>query len=349
MMTAFDAAATALARPPHWLYLAYPRLRGTSAPPRGTAFRQVVPNLDAANQLAAAARAAARVRRADAAFVVAAAASHGFGARLSGRPYGCWVATALADEWDPRRRQLPRSRRLALGISAPALRAMERSVLRQARVLWAISDATRRGLAGAAGIDEERIRVVPIPLDLDGLTPLPDAEWAGRTEILFLGRASDPRKNVRLLLEALPLIRAELPEATLRLVGEPPPGALPEGATAVGMVTAIAPELRRASLLVLPSLQEGFGMVVAEAFACGVPVVVTPSGGPEATVRASGAGEVLSGFTPNELAATVVRLLRDPARLLELRHRGRAYVERTHAPAQLEQALAEALAVLEGR
>ena len=101
--------------------------------------------------------------------------------------------------------------------------------------------------------------------------------------LVFVGRANDPRKNVGLLLDALPL----LPGVRALLVGEPPDTPLPERAQATGVVPSIAPFLRRGTMLVLPSHQEGFGIVGAEAMAAGLPVVTTPSGGPEALVRDS--------------------------------------------------------------
>jgi glycosyltransferase involved in cell wall biosynthesis len=106
----------------------------------------------------------------------------------------------------------------------------------------------------------------------------------------------------------------------------------------------VAAQLRRATLFVLPSLQEGFGIAAAEALAAGLPVVTTPSGGPEALVSDSGGGIVLSGFSPEELAEAVRGLLEDPARLAELRRRGREYVVREHSPARFRELLAEALA-----
>jgi glycosyltransferase involved in cell wall biosynthesis len=90
--------------------------------------------------------------------------------------------------------------------------------------------------------------------------------------------------------------------------------------------------LRDSQLFVLPSLQEGFGIVVAEAMASGVPVVTTPSGGPEELVRGSAGGRVTRTFDAEELAREVVTLLRSPERLVACRHAGRAYVVRHHSP-----------------
>ena len=362
--TAFWNAAAGLGREPHLFYLS--RAHGLSlAPPRaalrpreelhepfaGTAFPSLLPELDAVNQLAGARRIAPRLRDARSVWVVAASAPYGAAARRSGRPYACWLATGLESEWASRRPGLPASRRAALALNAPVLRRLERDVVRGARLVYGISPASAGTIAAAAGLPLERVGWLPIPVDLDAFAPEPDETWLARLErpaIAFVGRGADPRKNVRALLDALPAIRARVPGASVRLIGEPPPGPYPEGIEALGAVGSIAPHLRGASLLVLPSLQEGFGIVVAEALACGVPVVVTPSGGPEELVRTSGGGVVLGGFSAEELAGTAAELLSDRERLLVMRRAGRAYVEREHSPARLRGLLAAAFAVLDG-
>ena len=177
------------------------------------------------------------------------------------------------------------------------------------------------------------------------LAPEPDETWLARLEaptLAFVGRADDPRKNLPLLLEALPLIRARVPGTRLRLIGRPPER-VPAGVDALGPVDSIAEPLRESSLFVLPSWQEGFGIVAAEALACGVPVVTTPSGGPEQLVRDSGGGRVLSGFAVEELAETVSALLGDVATLGRMRAAGREYVAREHSPDRFRSLLADAL------
>ncbi len=180
-------------------------------------------------------------------------------------------------------------------------------------------------------------------MDVDLFEPEADERWLARLDhptVVFVGRGDDPRKNVRLLLDAWPAIRETLPGARLKLVGRPPLTPLPAGVEPAGAVSSVADALRTASLFVLPSLQEGFGIVAAEALACGVPVVVTPSGGPQELVTESGGGVVLPDFAPASLAETVVALLGDEARLVHMRHSGRAYVEARHAPTPFREQLA---------
>jgi glycosyltransferase involved in cell wall biosynthesis len=363
-LEAFCAAAKGLGRRPELLYLSREQvvsplqlLRRTAPPAAGTTsscdrrpYRSILPELDALNQLLG-----IRMRRAAGAarslWVVASAAHYGAAALATGRPYACWIGTTLRIERAGRLAGgLPRSRRLALRVNAPLLEPVERAVLRRAAAVYAVSPATRRALAQASGLPEERIGVLPLPVDVDRFAPEPDERWLRRLaepRIAFVGRAADPRKNLPLLLAAHRRLRERVPAARLRLIGPPPAGGLPEGVEAVGEVASVADELRRATLFVLPSWQEGFGIVAAEALACGVPAVVTPSGGPEELVRSSGAGVVLGSFAADELAATLADLLARPDRLLELRRRGREHVVREHAPSRLRERLAAALADLD--
>lgn len=318
---AFVAAARELGREP---LLLYPRF---------------VPLVDSAAQLVESRRLAPAVYAARRAWVVAAAAPYGEAARRSGRPYAAWIGTSLDEEWAARRRHLRPSRRLALELNAPLLRRLERRVLRGAMRLYATSPSSRAGLAAAAGVEPAQVGILPIPVDTALFRPGPDEER--QPTVVFVGRADDPRKNVRLLLAAWPEVRSRLPDAALRLVGRPPAGPLPAGVEAAGAVASVAGELRRASLFVLPSLQEGFGIVVAEALASGTPAVVTPCGGPEELVRAAGAGTVLADFEPGTLAEAMVAALESPD-LPSQRARGRAYVEAHHSPARLRAELAAA-------
>jgi glycosyltransferase involved in cell wall biosynthesis len=341
-MEAFLAAARELGRDPELHYVPHPGLGSETG-------SSVLDRIEAIRLVRGGRRLAPRLRRATSLWVVAPLATHGSAALHANRPYACWVGTSLNDEWRGRLPGLGASRRLALYANAPALRRLERTVLRGASRVYATSPASRAGVAAAAGLDPERIALLPLPVDPDRFTPEPEERWRARLEapvLAFVGRADDPRKNAALLLEALPLIRVRLPAARLRFIGRPPVR-LPPGAEALGEVESVAEPLREASLLVLPSRQEGFGIAAAEALASGVPVLATPSGGPEALLRTSGGGRVLGGFEPEELATAALELLEDAATLSTMRRRGRAYVVREHSPRRLEELLAAALAELE--
>lgn len=143
----------------------------------------------------------------------------------------------------------------------------------------------------ALGVARERITV----------TPLGAPAWArdvarqrhgqpGRI-LLFVGTL-EPRKNLGLLLDAYEQLRARRREVPpLVVAGGAGPGsdawaaraARPPLAGHVRMLGYVSDETRRALFadaraLVLPSVDEGFGLPVLEAMACGVPAVVSPVG-----------------------------------------------------------------------
>jgi glycosyltransferase involved in cell wall biosynthesis len=344
-------AASEIGREPELHFLRNPSLPATEDDPVFTKRRVAhsalpLPDLASYKVWLSAPRIADRLRKARACFVCAPVASYGYAAALARRAYGCWVATTADDEWEARRGGLDRRRRAARAVNAPLEHKLEHETLRRARTVWAISPAAAHVVAEAMHVPEERVRVVRIPVDTQRFSPLPDDEWKRGLEqptLAFVGRASDPRKNVSLLLDAFARLRERLPHVRLVLVGAPPSQTVPDGVEVLGEVPSVAEPLRRAALFVLPSLQEGFGLVVAEALASGVPAIVTPSGGPEELVRESGGGEVLSGFGVEEFADRIEALLSDEGRLVAMRGQGRAYVVSRHDPAHLRDALREAL------
>jgi phosphatidylinositol alpha-mannosyltransferase len=229
------------------------------------------------------------------------------------------------------------------------VRRLERSVLRGAARLYATSPASRESVAGAAGRNASDVGLLPIPVDVDHFAPEPDEAWLARLDapvLGFVGRVDDPRKNAALLERAFALVRAERPETRLRLIGSGTARA-GDGVESLGFVDDVAPALRECALLVSTARQEGFGIAVAEALACGVPVVSTPAGGPEELLRESGGGVVLAGWSERELADAVLELLADRARLADMRRSGREHVAREHAPERLEQLLAAAFEELD--
>lgn len=347
---AFWRGAVDLGRAPRLYFLAYRGLRGRPAGDLVTGESvSALPGLDGASQRIAGRRLARRVHEARSVWVVSPVASHGYAAARSGLRYGAWIGTTFADEWPSRTPRLSPARRTALAASASTLLRLERETLRRASRLFATSSGSRAAIAAAAEMGTSAIEILPIPVDIERFAPVEDAEWNDRPRLVFVGRGDDPRKNVDLLLDAFTVVRTRIPDAELVLVGRPPRRALPVGAAALGDVDDVATVLRRATIFVLPSLQEGFGVVVAEALACGVPVVTTPSRGPEELVRASGGGRVLSGFGVEELAETVSELLDNPGTLAAMRAAGREHVEREHSPERFRSLLANALQAVDQR
>lgn len=146
--------------------------------------------------------------------------------------------------------------------------------------------------------------------------------------VLYLGRL-EHEKGVQDLLAALPRIRRRHPEARLVVAGEGTQQAwLRERARAhrvARSVTwtghlgarAIAEQLERASVIVLPSRYEPFGIVALEAAAARVPVVASTAGGLREAVLDGVTGLSFPVGNVAALADAVVAVLDDPVAAAE--------------------------------
>jgi len=147
-----------------------------------------------------------------------------------------------------------------------------------------------------AGIPAEKVHAVPLGADLslfrpDGTETARPSRDAGFT-FLFAG-ASIHRKGFDLLLEAFAQVAAAVPDARLRVVGPRGDAAhllerypsLPIEAAGPTDQRGLAAEFRRADCLVLPSRNDSYAMVVTEALAAGLPVIVSEMVGAKDLVR----------------------------------------------------------------
>jgi glycosyltransferase involved in cell wall biosynthesis len=120
------------------------------------------------------------------------------------------------------------------------------------------------------GLDPRRVRVVHHGIDHDLFSP----RGGEREPFLLYPARPCPHKNHARLFEAFALLRRVRPELRLVLTGGGDFGAVPDGVEVRGLVPhdELVLLLRRASVLVFPSLYEGFGQPPLEAMACGCPV-----------------------------------------------------------------------------
>jgi starch synthase len=202
--------------------------------------------------------------------------------------------------------------------------ARERETYQRAMAIATFSALVRQSLIDDYGVDVSVVQVVGA-----GANVVPKAEPRheddGRT-LVFVGKDGWRRKGGPVLLRAFAILRRSRPDLRLLIAGPTEAIEAAPGVTNLGLVPLEAVErlLCEATLFVLPTLREPFGIAFLDAMLCKVPCVGTRVGAvPEIL---GDAGICVAPADAEALASAISELLDDPARRAAMGEAGRRRV-----------------------
>jgi glycosyltransferase involved in cell wall biosynthesis len=189
------------------------------------------------------------------------------------------------------------------------------------------------------GVPAARLTRLASGVDTDEFTPgssSVEPALPPRPRVIFLGRLH-AQKNLRVLLQAWPAVRRDVP-AVLLLAGDGPDREpLRELARTLGVADSVCflgpvadprDYLRAADAFVLPSVAEGMSNSLLEAMAVGVPSAVSRIGGNDDLVRHEESGLLVEAGNVAGWSRAIVRLLTDQARARQMGRAARELVEK---------------------
>jgi len=221
-----------------------------------------------------------------------------------------------------------------------AVRSIERTAVAGARRIVVLSRFMAGEVEHLQASARERTRIVPGGFDATRFTErtTPPLSGDGRVE-LFTARRLTPRTGVVELVEAMPTVRASIPDVRLSIAGDGAlRGQIERRIAELGLAGSVhvlgkIPEeelterYRTSDLVVMPTKAlEGFGLTTAEALASGTPVVATPVGANPEVVGPLSPDLMAADAGPPAIAAAIVRTLADPDALRAIASRARAHV-----------------------
>ncbi len=246
-----------------------------------------------------------------------------------------WTATTIYDDRIDRLNRNSPFFALQL-LNLKKLQTMENRVLEKCAVLLLQSLYAKESVA-RAGVKVRKEKIVPVGVDTNFYKP---DEKRSKDYILFVGRFNDQRKNISVLLNAYRMLKERnmKPLPKLKLVGANPSEAVLNLVAQLHLhdevefsgnveIESLPKFYQGARLFVLPSTQEGLGIVVLEAMASGVPVVSTRCGGPEIIIEHGENGLFCQNNNAEDMAEKMASLLLDEKLSKKLAERGRETIE----------------------
>jgi glycogen(starch) synthase len=265
------------------------------------------------------------------------------------KPFIHTVHGVLADEYEQARTSGYQSLRgRVANYFMHRLAELEGETARNATLVLTVSSYSLERIKRFYGVDESKVRVVPNGVDPQKFKPVADLSAVKRLFglsdepcVLFVGSLI-PRKGLPFLVETAEKIVKEHKETKFVIVGEGPLKSWLFGAVEAASLSGnfkflgnvqedvLAAVYNCADLLVLPSTQEGQGIVLLEAEASAKPVVAFNVGGVNEAVRSGETGLLVKRDNADELADAVMRLLSDKDLRQKMGVNGRKFVSENY-------------------
>jgi phosphatidylinositol alpha-1,6-mannosyltransferase len=199
--------------------------------------------------------------------------------------------------------------------------------------LFTISAISAERFAKWSKFPRDRMSILPPCVDLTAFTPgEKPADLQAKYDtlnsrvLMTLGRlvSEDRFKGFDQVLEVMPTLLQEFPDLIYLIVGDGPDMARLVGkASALGITNNVVfagkvlesekqDHYRLADVFVMPSFGEGFGIVLIEAAACGIPVVGSEADGSKEALLEGRLGRLVNPFSPADIVTAVAGELRRP-------------------------------------
>ena len=227
---------------------------------------------------------------------------------------------------------------------------MQVRVSRKLRKIITVSECSKRDISREFGVSPDKFQVVPNGINTDFFYPVAGVERKPH-HLLVTNSADTPLKGLKYLLVAVDAIRKRRP-IHLTVIGKPKKDGTIERLVSeldLGGVVHFTGRIEyedfaryyaEATMAVIPSLYEGFGMPAGEAMACGVPVISTSGGAlPEVVGKA---GVLVPPGDSGALEESILSLLDHPERRAAL---GQAGLKRVSDSLTWEHAARKTVAI----
>lgn len=203
--------------------------------------------------------------------------------------------------------------------------AHERALYHSMDLIFTMSDWLRGTFCEGFDLDPGKVVTVGAGINLPYTLEVNDKKYDGN-RILFVGKAFE-RKGGDILLKAFQEVRREVPDAELIIIG-PQLISVPDGVTCLGYLSkdkdtdTLLNEYSKATLFVMPSLYEPFGIVFAEAMAHKLPCIGTQNCAMPELIREGETGYLVPVGDHRKLAERIIYILKNPSKAEELGENG---------------------------